>query len=240
MRRVLTMSVVVALAGACVAAAVAATSWPQVHVHASVWPSRAGTRRHPRGVHLRTVIRWPKLGATQQPIVTGFHLLFPRGSLYRGAHYKTCSVRRMNRRGPRGCPKASIMGYGSGTAYADRTITYPKITVINGGAHRVYFYTVLNNPARVQEPVVGKIARRSGRWAYSLTVNVPKNLQVVAGVPIELTYLQVHAGRGSWLATTGCWHHRWPFFVKTSYLDPDTGARGASSYTSSVRCRPHG
>ena len=49
------------------------------------------------------------------------------------------------------------VGSGSGTAYADTVITRPKITVVNGGGDRVYFYTVLNNPARVQVPVIGYV-----------------------------------------------------------------------------------
>lgn len=54
------------------------------------------------------------------------------------------------------------MGKGSGTAMADDVPTYPRITIVNGGAKRVYFYTVLTNPARVQTPVVGKITKQSG------------------------------------------------------------------------------
>ena len=109
------------------------------------------------------MIHWQSLGSANQPIVTSFFLLFPHGSLYNGAHYPTCSVRVMNARGPAGCPKASIMGGGTGNAYADTMITHPQITVINGGANTVYFYTVLNNPARVQEPVVGHIKKMGGK-----------------------------------------------------------------------------
>ena len=79
------------------------------------------------------------------------------------------------------------MGSGTGNAYADTMITHPKITVVNGGGSRVFFFTVLNNPARVQSPVVGKISKTSGKYAYKLHVVVPQVLQVVAGVPIELT-----------------------------------------------------
>jgi hypothetical protein len=66
----------------------------------------------------------------------------------------------------------------------------------------VYFYTVLNNPARVQEPVIGHITRLTGDFIYHLSVTIPRNLQIVAGVPIKLTYLHISAGRGTWLSTT--------------------------------------
>ena len=75
------------------------------------------------------------------------------------------------------------MGHGGGVARADTTFTYPKITVVNGGAQRVFAYTVLNNPARVQTPVIGTITKLSGRWSYRLHVVIPKVLQVVAGRP---------------------------------------------------------
>lgn len=131
------------------------------------------------------------------------------------------------------------MGHGTGTAYADTTVTHPTITVVNGGASKLYFYTVLNNPARVQEPVVGHITRMSGKYAYALSVTIPNNLRIVAGVPIELTYLKVvagGAGHGTWLATTGCSHGHWPFSVTTGYENPNNNATGSSSYSSSVAC----
>ena len=123
------------------------------------------------------------------------------------------------------------MGKGTGNAYADTVITHPKITVVNGGKSRVYFYTVLNNPARVQAPVVGQISRIGGKYAYKLHVTVPQVLQVVAGVPIELTSLTVKAGKESWLATTACPGGHWPFSVTTSY---DSG--GSASFTDSIKC----
>jgi hypothetical protein len=225
------------LGGVFGAQAIADETWPGVTVTPTVSPNHAGTPRHPQGVHLTTTFHWASLGSSAQPIVTHFFVLFPKGSLYNGTKYPVCSLGKMDARGPSGCPAASIMGHGTGDAYADTTVTHPSITVINGGAHTVYFYTVLNNPARVQEPVVGHISRMGGKWAYALSVSVPQNLQVVAGVPIELTSLSVNAGRGTWLSTTGCGPGgRWPFSVTTSYLDPNTSATGASNYSATTAC----
>ena len=197
MRKLLVAGLTGLTVAAGAAAAVAQTSaFPSVTVKATVSPSKAGTSKHPQAVKLATVFHWQTLGAANQPIVTQFHILFPKGSLYNGAHTPTCSVRTLDRSGPNGCSKSSIMGSGTGTAYADTTLTHPAITVVNGGGSVVYFYTVLNNPARVQEPVVGHISRMGGKWAYSLSVTVPNNLRIVAGVPIELTSLNVDRGQG--------------------------------------------
>ncbi len=212
-------------------AAIAAVTAPKVTVDAQISPNKAGTSKHPQGEQLNVNIKWQSLGAADQPIVQKFDILFPKGSLYNGGKYPSCSYQRLNAAGPAACPKASIMGKGTGNAYADTVITHPKITVVNGGKSRVYFYTVLNNPARVQAPVVGQISKIGGKYAYKLHVTVPQVLQVVAGVPIELTSLTVKAGKESWLATTACPGGHWPFSVTTSY---DSG--GSASFTDSIKC----
>jgi hypothetical protein len=223
----------IAVAGG--AAALAQGTWPSLTVKPTISPNKAGTPKHPQGVHLTTTFHWQDLGQASQPIVITFKLLFPKGSLYQGNKYPVCSLAKANR-GPQACPRGSIMGHGTGTAFADTTVTHPSITVINGGQSHIWFYTVLNNPARVQEPVIGNVSRMGGKWAYQLNVTVPQNLRIVAGVPIELTSLNVTAGHGSWLATTGCSGGHWPYAVTTGYENPNTGATGSSSYTASAAC----
>jgi hypothetical protein len=236
MRKFAAAAVCVAmLAGAGVA--IAAIQSPAVHVKATVTPSKAGTPKHPQGVKLTTNLTWQNLGALKQPIVTKFFVWFPKGSLYNGGKVSSCSKSKIAK-GPSKCPKASIVGSGTGTAYAGvSTTTHPKITVVNGGAKTVYFYTVLNNPARVRKAVVGTISKSSGQYAYELSVSIPKELQVVAGDPIELTSLKVTAGKGSWLATTACPGGKWPFKVTTDYTAGESGSgNGSATATSSVKC----
>lgn len=217
MRRVAIGCICGIFVGASLAIALVRPAAPELTVKQAA-ALTAGSRKHPQGLRLTTTFGWQGLPASQEPIVTGFDLWFPKGSVYNGAHYPRCSVVILDRAGPTGCPKDSIMGRGTGTAYADTTITRPAITVVNGGANVVYFYTVLNNPARVQEPIAGRITRLRGDFTYHLHATIPENLRIVAGVPIELTSLTITAGRGSWLATTNS-----PAGIKvvTSY---DTGA----------------
>lgn len=218
--------------------ALAAGTWPAVSVKPSVTPNSPGSRAHPKAVKLRVRFNWKTLGAANQPIVTTFKVYFPKGSLYNGGHTKTCSYSLLASRGPTRCPAASRVGTGSGVAYAGSAKTHPQITVVNGGASKVYFYTVLTNPARVQEPIVGHIYKQHGKWAYELKATVPSNLRIVAGTPIELTELTVDAGKGNWLETTGCGaRHRWPFSVTTEFSNPNTKATGSSSTSSSIACR---
>lgn len=186
-------------AGGVVASASSLT--PKVEV-ARTAAFSAGSPAHPQGVKLAVSLGWQGLSPADQPMVTKIDIWFPKGTQYNGAKFKQCSLRVLDAVGPRGCPKASIMGSGGGSAFADTVITHPAITVVNGGGRAVYFFTVLNNPARVQTPVVGRITAVRGQFAYHLSAMIPLILRVVAGVPVKLTELHISAGRGSWLTTT--------------------------------------
>lgn len=209
-------------------------SQTELTIRANVEPNRAGTRLMPQGVRLGVRSLWRTPAGERRPIITRAKAWFSRGSLYRGGAYPRCSRRRLNRRGLRACPRRSIMGRGVAVAFADTVRTRPRVWVVNGGPRRVYLYTVLNNPARVQAPVVGRIERRRGRFRYELTLIVPRVLRVVAGIPITLRAFRVRAGRGDWLATTHCPRsRRWPFVVRTFY---STG--GFDTARDAIRCRP--
>lgn len=234
MRRPTLVVGVVALAlSAAVAAAQSGPPPITVRVFPTVTPNKAGTPRHPQGVKLgvRLVITYP--AAYQPPLVDSIDVWFPRGGVYNGSRYPSCSYQRLNALGPAGCPPDSIMGTGGGVAAADTNLTYPRITIVNGGQHKVFAYTILNNPARVQTPVVGTIIKLRGRWSYKLHVVIPKILQVVAGVPIVLHSLHLAGGRGDWLATTFCpANHLWPYQAMTHF---DNGQ--VLSTVGTVRCR---
>ncbi len=175
-----------------------------VTVHPRVTPQRSGTPAHPQGVHLNVSMRFGIPAAYDPPLVSRIEAWFPRGALFEGGRYPACARHVLVAYGPTRCPAGSILGHGTGLAMADRTPTHPQITVVGGGAHRVWFYTVMTNPARVQEPVAGTVTQLHGRWAYQLSVSIPRNLQIIAGIPIVLHTLDISAGRGTWLATTGC------------------------------------
>jgi hypothetical protein len=190
------------LIGAAAVAAVASSAVRVVRATPARDQLSPGSLKHPQGVKLTAGLSWTGLSPATAPAVTRVELWFPAGSLYNGASYPSCSYDRLNAAGPDACPKGSIMGSGTGTAFADTVVTRPRITVVNGGGTRVYFYTVLNNPARVQVPVIGYVNRLRGTFAYHLSATIPPLLRVVAGVPIKFTGLQISAGHGTWLAVT--------------------------------------
>lgn len=232
-RGVLTTALVVAATAAAVA--VAQEELPiDIHIDATVIPNKAGTKKKPQGVVIKVkgTIDMPE--AFDPPLVDTVDVWFPRSGLYNGGKFPACTQNTLARRGPRGCPKGSIMGSGGGKATADTTFTYPKITIVNGGARKIFFYTVLNNPARVQTPVpvtVSRLAR--GPWGYRAHAVVPRNLQIVAGVPIVLREFHGKAGRGDWIATTSCpASGAWPYKVDIGFTTGQT-----RTYSDSVPCR---
>jgi hypothetical protein len=226
-----------ALALVVVAVAVAQDTPTTVSSTTTVSPNKAGTKKKPQGVKLIYKATYTTPGDVEHPIITGGSVLFPKGALYNGGKYPKCSQATLSHGGPKGCPPHSIMGSGSGHALADNVTTIPKITVINGGATKVWFWTVLQNPARVQAAVPGTITKMSGQWAYKLTFKVPTSLQIVAGIPITLDDLKVTAGGKSyakdWLATTSCpASKKWPY---QSTFDLSSG--GTINYDGSVACK---
>jgi hypothetical protein len=189
------------LAGTAATVALASSVKPKV-ILARPAALAPASPRHPQGVRISASFGYQGLSPAEQPMLTNIDIWFPKGSVYNGAHVPSCSAHVLSAAGPGACPKGSIMGSGGGNAFADTVITHPKITIVNGGANVAYFYTVLNNPARVQDPVPGVITRLHGNYTYHLHVTVPQDLRIVAGVPIKLTLLHIVAGRGKWLSLT--------------------------------------
>jgi hypothetical protein len=244
MRKVVGPIVAVLVLGAVmVAPTVAQAPQTSVTVDSKVTPNRAGTPQKPQGVTLSGTIRWSSEEGVEPPIITAFDILIAKGGLYNGGKYAKCSAAVANRNGPQACPRKSIMGSATGVALADTEITRPRVTMINGGARNICFYTVLTNPARVETCVPGRITKLSGgKWGYRVQIRVPEVLQVVAGVPIALRSIKFKAGGKSyakdWIATTNCPRsRRWGFQVETSYLYND-GSTASSQFADSIACRP--
>jgi hypothetical protein len=207
----------------------------KISAKVKVTPNKAGTPSHPQGVKIDVRANIDIPSDYDPPLAQTIDVWFPKAGVYNGGKFPTCNEALMARRGVGVCPKGSIMGQGRAKARADTVFTYPKITVINGGAHRVYFYVVLQTPARVAEPIAADVIKLSGnpRWGYRMHVKVPRNLQIVAGIPLRYDSMHLTVGRGDWIATTSCPRdHRWRYHAEASF---DTGQ--IVKYDGSVGCR---
>ena len=208
----------------------------------SVSPSKAGTKKKPQGVKLTFKVHWETAADVDKPVVQTADVLFPKGSLYNGAKYAKCAQSVMERGSVSDCPPKSIMGTGSGTAYADQVLTQPE-------DHRRQRRRQQGLPVHgADEPGARRQAgprhdhqacRASGPTSSISTV--PQSLQVVAGVPIALRDIKITAGGKSyakdWLATTSCSGGKYPFQLTTGFAPDSAGAPvGEATYAGSTPC----
>jgi hypothetical protein len=240
---------VATLATAVAAAAVAvgpatAQDLPETRIvsTAKATPSNAGTPRDPQGISIAASGRLMVEPGFDPPIVTGIDILVGRGLVWSGGGYAKCSKRALDRRGPEGCPRKSIMGSGVATGMADTVPARLEMTIVNGGANRTYAYATLNNPARVEETLVLESANiKRGRWGHRESVRVPETLQVVAGIPVRLTSIRFKIGgkpyAREYIASTSCPSGGWKYQVTAHYLYDLLGLTDEETSAGSIACR---
>jgi hypothetical protein len=215
---------------------------PQTDVtaNAKVIPSKAGTVKKPQGAKITIDAKLTTQPGFDPPVVTDVDILFSQGADWNGANYKTCTATVLNRKGPKACPKESIMGQGYATAKADTVDTRINLLIVNGGANRVLAYATMTNPARVQTAIVVRSTRQSGKWRHRERFSVPKSLQVVAGIPIQPTSLHLTVGGKSYarnyITTTSCPKGGWKYHGTVNYLYDLTGATATDTVSGSIAC----
>jgi hypothetical protein len=233
-----------ALVAAAVVAAPAMAQQPETTFEskATISPKKAGTKKNPQGVKLSGSLKFRTITpGFEPPIITGGTILIPKGGVYNGGKYKTCSGATMRRsQSVDDCHKQSIMGKGSGSALADNVDADPEVVFVNGGKGTLWAFTTLYRPALVQEPIAINIKKQSGKWAYKATFKVPKILQIVAGVPVSLQDFKFNIGgkkyAKDYFATTSCpKSKKHPYEATASYLYND-GSTASKTYKSTVAC----
>jgi hypothetical protein len=203
-----------------------------LEVDVEVEPEEAGTSEEPQGITLDLRLAFGAPRAAEPPLLKEADVRFPVGSRYGGGELPTCDEATLESHGPEACPPGSVTGKGTLKARADTAVVPGRVTVVNGGAERLYFWTEINSGVRVTAPIVGTVSEDSKPWAYRLHVKVPRELQVVLGVPIALQEIKVSAGRGRWLATTSCPDDgTWDFEGSASFAGGGSAVR-----TTTVEC----
>jgi hypothetical protein len=204
-------------------------------------PNKAGTRRDPRGMTIHATAKIDVEPGFEPPIVTGLDVLIGKGLHWNGDRYPKCTKRTLNRKGPKGCPRRSIMGDARLTAYADTVVTHPDVVFVNGGTNRTFAYTTLYHPTLVQEAIPINRTKMSGKWDHRETIRVPESLQVVAGVPILVTAAEMHVGgkpyAREFVYSTSCPKGGWKYRAITYYRFDLTGETSQDSFDGSIPCR---
>src|SRR6478736_3672975 len=100
-----------ALVAAAVVAAPAMAQVPETTFtsKASIIPKKAGTKKNPKGVQLKGSLTFRTITAgVEPPIITGGDVFIPKGGIWGGGKYKTCSGAKMRAaQGTDVCPKES-------------------------------------------------------------------------------------------------------------------------------------
>jgi hypothetical protein len=225
-----------AVAGASAAVALAQDPVPiRIIAHVVVTPNKAGTPRHPQGVKITAHAKIDIPHDVEPPLVQSVDVWFPKDGNYNGRKWPTCSEAALRRSGPSVCTEKSYMGGGYAVADADGVMTKPTGKLFNGGQNRAYLYVVLQRPARVREPLPIEITKLRGdpKWGYRAHVKIPRNLQIVAGIPLRVDEVHGTIGRGDWIATTHCPNDRkWRYHVETHY-----STNQIVKYDGTVACR---
>jgi hypothetical protein len=176
------------------------------------------------------------------PIVDRIEILVGKGLIWNDDKYTKCSEQVLRRHGPSGCPRTSLMGSATATGMADTTAARVDLLFFNGGERRKYVYATLSNPARVREVLTVKSSRLQGdaKWAHRETINVPKTLQIVAGIPLRLTKIRMQIGGKSYakdfVASTSCPEGGWKYQVTTEYLYETPDEPASTVNTGSIPC----
>jgi hypothetical protein len=211
----------------------------ELSAQARATPSKAGTKRDPRGLRIDASAKIDIEPGIEPPIVTGVDILVGKGLTWNADDYVKCPKRILDRKGPKGCPKESIMGGARATARADTVITHPDAVFVNAGWKQTYAYVTLYNPAFVQETIVVHRTKMSGKWAHRESLRVPENLQIVAGVPIQVTAANMRIGgkpyARDYIVSTSCPKGGWKYRAVAHYLF-STGATGQDAFESSIPC----
>jgi hypothetical protein len=180
-----------ALAAATVAAGLAdaARAATTVDMKGDLGPVIRKFPRHPvplqMGIHLRLAGDEP---GGLPPILDKTVMRFPFGSRMNGALFPSCTPKTVNRKGPAACPNGSEIGHGSAVGVGADVVQKLELRLFNGPRGKsVVFFLRGNNPLRVNVAFPAPLRHHTGgRYEYDLAVDVPRNLQRVAGVDLAL------------------------------------------------------
>ena len=169
--------VLAALAGLAAAAPAPAVTTQTVEFQARYSP---GARSKDRaGTSLRTILRISDPAASAPLRLTRTVLRFPKGSVTNGGFFPKCNPAALQARGPRACPKGSLLGKGVGRGAAPPfvNVVNAKVSLYNGtlsgGNQRILIYSVPDiGPIMVFTGVLRKV--KGPRYGYELDTPIPR------------------------------------------------------------------
>jgi hypothetical protein len=187
---------------------------PDAELAVTLTPDEVGTKDRPQPVKIGVDLRMEPLAddAEAAPVQTVV-LTIPDGVAFRPDDLQACAPETLDAAGPSGCPSGSRIGSGTVSAGAGTIEVEGRATALYGGDDRVLLWVQIANPVSVGAAIDGTLDEQPD-GGYRLTLEIPGELQDVAGLPVALRRLQVSLGRGGALATTACPERGLPFFAQ--------------------------
>ena len=204
-------------------------------------PSKAGTKKKPKGVKLNFHLTLGTDDGTSPPTTKETIVSFGKGIKFNASKFPSCTLSTLNSKGPSGCPKGSKVGTGSATALvggspgepAPSTTETLKVTAFNGPKGKSYLlYLDGDSPAVIKQAIEGKLGTATGDYGYKLDVTIPANLQQpVPGVFAPLVDFKVSTGgtytkkkgkkktKYNYIETTACTGGKWPFNAELTFAN---------------------
>jgi hypothetical protein len=146
------------------------------------------------------------------------------------------------------CPKGSLIGRGiaTGTAVDLNVTSTGKLTLFNGPHGKsIVFNVVITTPALINDTFTAPLKKISGRYGYSLSNNIPTDLQNILDGPIIVRRIQVTTGltrvvhgvkRGFIEAYKCPKSHKAPIHSDFFFSEDGTGASASSSADANISC----
>jgi hypothetical protein len=146
---------------------------------ASVSPSKAGTKKKPKGITLgiETITQDPAQSgdqpfATQQAVIH-----FDKNLVFNGKNLPSCSNAQVQTDDTK-CPKGSKVGNGTASGVALGATENLTVKEYNGpGGNSIELLVDGSAPLQIHSAIEGKLSKDSGLYGYKLTVPIPAGLQ---------------------------------------------------------------
>lgn len=197
---------------------------PEARLTVELDPEQVGTEDNPRATRIGVDLQMePASPDEAPPPVRAVELEIPPGVLFRPEELTACSAETLDADGPSGCPKGSRIGSGTVGARAGTIEVEGRATAVYGGDDRVLLWVAIANPVSVGAAISGRLEAQSA-GGYRMALEVPAELQEVAGLPVALSRMRVSLGAGGALATTACPDGGLPFAARLDLGDATSEA----------------
>jgi hypothetical protein len=188
----------VAVVAAVAAVAAAPAGATTVAIDSHLTPVIRLFQKRPVPASLSVNLTFTGDNGAEPPVLQQAKLEFPYGANFNGPLFPSCDPGAIADMGVKACPAGSKIGTGTAVGASSDSSIHEDIavTLFNGAKGKsIVFYLVGNNPVNINVPFAGPFETfAGGDWHYGLTVNVPDNLQRIAGINVAVEKFDVKVG----------------------------------------------